>query len=69
MNKLKFFLLLLFVMNILLDSFAMPRFSVKLGNKCSDCHYNPTGGIIRNLDGWNWGKNTLSMISIKIKIF
>ena len=26
------------------DLFALPRFAVKLGDKCSDCHYNPSGG-------------------------
>lgn len=42
---------------------ALPRFAVKLGDRCIDCHYNPSGGIIRNENGWNWGKNVLSMIS------
>ena len=51
------------------DSFALPRFAVKLGNRCIDCHYNPSGGLIRNLDGWNWGKNNLSMISTRDKDF
>lgn len=46
---------------------ALPRFSLKYGNKCVDCHYNPTGGEMRNLDGWNWGKNTLSLISKRDK--
>jgi hypothetical protein len=67
----KITLLLIFLL-IVFFSFiisSMPRFSVKLGNKCIDCHYNPTGGIIRNLDGWNWGKNTLSMLSTPDKEF
>ena len=69
MNKIKW---TLFLMIVLLSTdlvFGLPRFSVKLGNKCVDCHYNPTGGIIRNLDGWNWGKNTLSMLSTRDKDF
>ena len=63
--------LFLFITIILaaVDSFALPRFAVKLGDKCSDCHYNPSGGLIRNSDGWNWGKNTLSMISARDKDF
>ncbi len=48
---------------------ALPRFAVKLKDRCIDCHYNPSGGIIRNKDGWNWGKNTLSMISTPDKDF
>jgi hypothetical protein len=59
----------LFIMLILIlvtgEIFSLPRFAVKLGDRCIDCHYNPTGGIIRNLDGWHWGKNILSMISTK----
>ena len=51
------------------NSFALPRFAVKLGDRCIDCHYNPSGGLIRNLDGWNWGKNNLSMISARDKDF
>lgn len=51
------------------ELFALPRFAVKLGDKCSDCHYNPSGGQIRNESGWHWGKNTLSMISARDKDF
>jgi hypothetical protein len=51
------------------DLLALPRFAVKLGDKCSDCHYNPSGGLIRNENGWHWGKNTLSMISAHDKDF
>jgi hypothetical protein len=65
--------ILSFVFAVLLltafDSFALPRFAVTLGNRCSDCHYNPSGGLIRNLDGWNWGKNTLSLLSTRDKDF
>ena len=42
---------------------SLPRFAVRLGDKCIDCHYNPTGGIIRNEDGWNFGKNIMSAIT------
>lgn len=48
---------------------ALPRFAVKLKDRCIDCHYNPSGGIIRNEGGWQWGKNTLSMISTPDKDF
>ena len=44
-------------------AYSLPRFAIRLGDKCIDCHYNPTGGIIRNEDGWNFGKNILSAIS------
>jgi hypothetical protein len=54
---------ILFTLLLIGEIFALPRFSTKLRDKCIDCHYNPTGGIIRNEGGWHWGKNTLSMIS------
>lgn len=67
MNKLN--LLLIFFMLVIcsLDMIALPRFAVKLGDKCSNCHYNPSGGGMRSLDGWYWGKNVLSMISARDK--
>ena len=46
---------------------ALPRFAVKLGDRCIDCHYNPSGGQMRTENGWHWGKNTLSMISSRDK--
>lgn len=68
--KMKNNILLVFCLIIFLGAnslIALPRFSVMFGNKCIDCHYNPTGGEMRNLAGWNWGKNTLSMISQRDK--
>jgi hypothetical protein len=56
-----FFLIICFL--LFETAYSSPRFAVRLGNKCADCHYNPTGGIIRNEDGWNYGKNILSAIS------
>ncbi len=49
--------------------FSLPRFSLKLGDRCIDCHVNPTGGIMRKENGFFFGKNVLSMISIKDKVF
>ncbi len=46
---------------LLIDLFSIPRFAVMRGNQCKDCHSNPTGGLIRNQDGWNYGKNNLRM--------
>ncbi|GIK62053.1 MAG: hypothetical protein JETCAE03_31370 [Ignavibacteriaceae bacterium] len=54
-----FLLALLFVT----EAFSLPRFAVRLGDKCIDCHYNPTGGMMRNEDGWNFGKNIMSAIT------
>lgn len=64
-SKKIFFLLIIFLVST--STFALPRFAVKLGDKCSNCHYNPSGGLTRTFDGWHWGKNTLSMISSRDK--
>ncbi len=55
----KFLFLLLFV--FLSDLISIPRFALMRGNQCRDCHINPTGGLIRNKDGWNYGKNNLKL--------
>lgn len=43
------------------EAFSLPRFAMKSGGKCIDCHVNPTGGTMRNEGGFKWGKNNLSM--------
>lgn len=47
----------------LLDTFALPRFALGQKDKCASCHVNPTGGIVRNENGFFFGKNVVSMIS------
>jgi hypothetical protein len=42
---------------------ALPRFALSQKDKCADCHINPTGGIVRNENGFFFGKNVISMIS------
>jgi len=56
-------LIILFLLFFHFESFSLPRFATKLRDKCIDCHYNPTGGIIRNDNGFYYGQNILSMIS------
>jgi len=55
----KVYLILSFLMAA--EMFAIPRFAIMRGNQCRDCHSNPTGGIVRNQDGWNYGKNNLRL--------
>jgi len=49
----------LFVFALSAQLFALPRFATKLGDKCSDCHVNPTGGGMLSEDGWYFAKNVL----------
>jgi len=65
----KIILLLASILVIILqfEILPLPRFALRLGDKCVDCHYNPTGGIIRNENGFFYGQNLLSMISPREK--
>ena len=45
------------------ESQALPRYALKLGYRCESCHVNPTGGNMRNLNGWHFGKNLLGMFT------
>ncbi|MBP1682752.1 MAG: hypothetical protein H6Q27_315, partial [Ignavibacteriaceae bacterium] len=63
MTKNIIYLSVLIVGFLINSTFSLPRFAVRLGDKCIDCHYNPSGGIIRNEDGWNFGKNIMSAIT------
>lgn len=60
---------LLFFLFIAFDLFALPRFAVQQGDRCIDCHVNPSGGMARNENGWFFGKNVVGMISPRDKAF
>jgi hypothetical protein len=69
MIKMNFYLILSLLILLGSSAFSLPRFSLMFGNKCIDCHFNPTGGMIRNLDGWDFGKNILSANTPREKDF
>lgn len=56
-----FFSLTIFLFSF--EVFGLPRFTLRTGGQCMDCHVNPTGGSMRSEGGWNFGKNSLSMYS------
>ena len=66
-SKILFVPILILILNT--QIFSLPRFAVRLSDKCVDCHYNPTGGIIRNDNGFFYGQNMLSLISPRAKDF
>ncbi len=46
------------------EIYSLPRYALRQkDNRCISCHYNPTGGLIRNEDGFFFGKNVVSMMS------
>lgn len=49
--------------------YSLPRFALQQKDKCISCHVNPTGGIIRNENGFYFGRNVISMASSKEKNF
>jgi hypothetical protein len=59
----KFLFFLLAVFFITIEISAIPRFAIKKGGMCFDCHTNPTGGNLRNSGGWGYGKNALPLVS------
>ncbi len=65
--KLRYFALLISMLLFTSSIFALPRLAVRLNDQCIDCHVNPTGGTLRNNNGWFYGKLPMSMISPREK--
>lgn len=61
-NKKMIPLLILFACTFNL-TYPLPRFALRYNDKCSNCHFNPTGGLVRNEDGFTFGRNIVSMFS------
>lgn len=57
----KFIFLIIIYFTFSFELKTLPRFTIMRGSQCKDCHSNPTGGLIRNEDGFNWGKNNLKV--------
>lgn len=63
MGTTKFILVFLIFVSNSTQIFSLPRFALRYKDKCSSCHVNPTGGMMRNENGFFFGKNVISMIS------
>jgi hypothetical protein len=42
-------------------SYSFPRFAMRGGNNCIDCHVNPTGGEMRSDKGWRMSRRGLAL--------
>jgi len=63
MNKSIYFLIILFIISFSEISYSLPRFALRMGGQCADCHVNPTGGELRNKGGFHFERNVLPMFS------
>ena len=61
MKILNSFLILLFIISFSEISYSLPRFALRMGGQCADCHVNPTGGELRNKGGFHFERNVLPM--------
>lgn len=62
-----FLSIVLFCFSIFLSqkSFSYPRFAAYTGDKCGDCHVNPSGGSMRTEWGTKYGQQNLGMDMFK----
>jgi len=54
-------IIIIFSLFITLESYSFPRFAMRGGSNCIDCHVNPTGGEMRSDRGWNMSRKFLTM--------
>ncbi len=45
------------------QNFALPRFALRMGAQCADCHVDPDGGGMRTHGGWHYGLRVLPLVS------
>jgi hypothetical protein len=63
MKYMKIFLIVIFTIILTVNEYALPRFALRMGASCADCHVNPTGGAMRNRGGWHYGLRVLPLVS------
>ncbi len=56
--------LVLFILGVTANqNFALPRYALRMGAQCMDCHIDPSGGAMRNRGGWHYGLRVLPLVS------
>ncbi len=63
MKNINYFFIILTVLFITKGMSALPRYALRMGAQCIDCHVNPTGGEMRNSGGWHYGMRSLPLVS------
>ncbi|MCL5030133.1 MAG: hypothetical protein M1480_14070 [Bacteroidetes bacterium] len=63
MRSIKLFLIIIVLVFSSGQIFSLPRFALRMGAQCIDCHINPTGGAMRNRGGWHYGLRVLPLVS------
>jgi hypothetical protein len=48
---------------------SLPRFALRQGVKCMDCHLNPTGGSLRNAFGSSYSRENVPLMSTRDEKF
>lgn len=57
-------IIILFLVFFTKESYSFPRFALRGGQNCIDCHVNPTGGEMRSDKGWNMSRKGLAMTPV-----
>ncbi len=69
MKQVQYIFILIFSVTFIIPGFSLPRFALRQGSLCIDCHINPTGGIMRSKGGWKYGMEILPLYSPRDKEF
>ena len=67
MKPVKLIILASIILGIYSSVYSFPRLALKLNDNCADCHVNPTGGTMRNENGWYYGMYPMSLMSPRDK--
>lgn len=69
MKQIKYIFAALLILFSVQNAFALPRFALRMGARCIDCHIDPTGGGMRNKGGWHYSYKVLPLVAAHEKTF
>jgi hypothetical protein len=68
MKKFSLVYTIIFLLLFSFEGFSIPRFALRMGGTCADCHIDPTGGGLRSDGGFNFERNVLPMMKAEKSI-